>query len=482
MNHVGRLRSLGRNLKTDTRLWLCAALAATTCVGLVPTASAATDPVTGSQQLVYGGDYSDCFWHVGAIGVESYNIAYPDAGAHYWGAMYKPIPGMTLRIKGTFPYARYSSINSYDRLGSILDTISDFQWNPDAGSSNPFRPGVKRDVAKRSYTLTLASDWVGVPTADRRANLPARNTIHTAPLLGDTVQGVAIRVYVPNNGKDIRGGVPLPTAELTLANGTILTGQAACDALHSEDPELLDPSALLLSANQYNALRYQKKSNGSPKYASYFPALKGGKANWRTQYTRQYLLNLYHPEADPLQGAVKSGQSGFFPNGDNQYVRNAINRKLGQVYAMRGTLPTTAVTRNNPSGTWQNSNLRYLSFCMNESPRTTRVMDCVYDEEIPLRTGRKYLVVTSRAADRPSNATAACGVAWIEWSPRGDGDLDHDFGWMQIRNMLPAADFTHAIQNTKVPGDEKSTLGSYLPTSKYYKNKAAFQKLGCPAK
>jgi len=467
-----------RRSRAAKSLLACAVTAVTACAIFGPGISSAAEPAP----LLYGGEFSTCFWHVGAIGVESYNIAYPDAGAHYWGAMYTPVAGAKLRIKGTFPYARYSSINAYDRLGAIQDTVSDFQWNPDTGSSNPFRPGTRRNVANRNYTLTLSPDWGGVPVADRRQSLPARNTVYTSPLFGDTIRGIAIRIYIPNTGMDIRGGVALPEPELTLANGTVLTGQQACDALGSEVPQAIDPSALLLSTSQYNALRYQKDSHGKDIHANYFPALAKGVPNWRVQYTRQYLLNLYHPEADPLQGATKAGQSGFFPNGDNQYVRNAINRKFGKIYALRGTLATTAVTHDSPTAIWAATQLRYQSFCMNESPKTTRVMDCVYDEEIPLRTGRKYLVVTSRAADRPSNATKACGVAWIEWSPRGDGGADTDFGWMQIRNMLPGASFTHAIQDTKVPGDEKSTLGAYLPTSKYYSSKASFQKLGCPAK
>ena len=128
------------------------------------------------------------------------------------------------------------------------------------------------------------------------------------------------------------------------------------------------------------------------------------------------------------------------------------------------------------------SRWRYLSYCMDESVLTTRVMDCVYDEQIPLHAHRQYIVVTSRAADRPRNATARCGVAWMAWSPRGDGGRDHDFGWMQVRNMLPSPSFHHAIQDTRTPGDERSVLDGYLPTGRYYKTKQAFEKLGCPVR
>jgi len=463
------------------KLLIAGVVAAAVSVAAAPAAPAssaisAVAPVAG-KDLLYGGTGSTCFWKVGAIGVEDYNIAYPDAGAHYWGAIWTHIPGSTLRLKGKFPYARYTSLNAYDRLGAIQDTLSDFQWNPDKGSSNPFRPGVRRNVANRNYTLTVSPDRSPVAfDPNRRSNLPARNTIYTEPAGGDTIRGIAVRVYIPDKGKNIEGGVALPVPELTLANGSVLSGQALCNAIGSEVPQALDPSALLLSADQYDALRYQA---GKP---DYFPALADGKTNWRVQYTRQYLLNLWHPEADPMQGASKLGQSGFFPNGDNQYIRNPINRKFGKIYALRGKIGTTAKTFTNPKGKWEATQLRYQSFCMNESPKTTRVMDCVYDEEVPQRAGNKYLVITSRASDKPKNATAKCGVAWIEWSPRGDGGTDTDFGWMQIRNMLPAANFKNAIQGTSKPGDEKQVLGAYLPDSKYYADKKAFEALGCPAK
>jgi hypothetical protein len=198
------------------------------------------------------------------------------------------------------------------------------------------------------------------------------------------------------------------------------------------------------------------------------------------QYTRAYLLSLWTGEtiADPGKG----GQSGFFPNVFNQYARAAINRKLGPVVAFRGTLPTTPRTFAGGGRTPPATELRYASFCMNESVVTTRVMDCVYDEQIPVDARRRYTVVTSRAADRPRNATRRCGVAWVEWSPRGDGAGDHDFGWMQLRNMLPSPSFHHAIQDTRKPGDERRVLGSYLPTGTYYASKRAFEKLGCPAR
>jgi hypothetical protein len=429
---------------------------------------------------LYGGKDSTCFWAVGAINGGTLNIAYPDAGANYWAAIYTVPARATLELKGEYPRARYASVESYNALGVVTDALVDYQINPDSGSRNPFRAGVQRDVKPRSFTITLRDSSPASPLSpDQRSGEPARNYLYTKPV-GDTT-GLHVllwRIYVPDKGTGLRGGVPLPKPVLRLANGTVQTGKQACDTLTSQEKRLnaVDLSALLVPKSQYDMLRYQ------PGVPPWFPAKKT--PVWRVQYNRAYLLALYEgPNYHPDIGTpTKSGQSGFFPNIDNQYARAAINRKLGKVVAFRGTMPTFPATFGGETYLKQGTQLRYLSFCMNQSVLTTKVMDCIYDEQIPLHSHRQYVVVTSRPQDRPSNATAKCGVAWLAWSPAGDGGEDRDFGWMQLRNMLPSPSFRHAIQNTVAPGDEHRVLGSYLPTGTYYKNKHEFEKLACPVK
>jgi hypothetical protein len=423
---------------------------------------------------LYGGKGSTCFWNVGVVNGDTINIAYPDADANYWAAGYTIPAGASLQLRGQYPHARFASIQSYNLLGAGVDALVDYEINPDAGSENPFRPGVRRDVRRRSFTVTLLDSPPVTPLdPDQRSGQPARNVLATKPQ-GDTT-GLHLllwRVYVPDRGRGLGGGVPLPEPVLTLADGTVQTGQQLCDTLTSQVRRLPDLSSLLISRDQYDAMRYR------PGVPPYFPAAR--RPVWRVQYNRAYLLALWTGEtiADP----PKAGQTGFFPNIANQYARAAINRKLGKVVALRGRMPTTPRTAHGEALA-RSTQMRYVSFCMNESVLTTRVTDCAYDEQIPLRgRDRRYVVVTSRRADRPRNARARCGVAWVQWSPRGDGGRDHDFGWMQIRNMLPAPGFHHAIQDTRSPGDERRVLGSYLPTATYYHDKRAFERLGCPVR
>ncbi|GAA4982972.1 hypothetical protein [Kitasatospora paranensis] len=71
--------------------------------------------------------------------------------------------------------------------------------------------------------------------------------------------------------------------------------------------------------------------------------------------------------------------------------------------------------------------------------------------------------------DRPANATRANGVNWLSLSPDGDGGgAGHgDDTPLILRNMLPSSAFTHAVQNTHTPGDERAVMGDYLPTGTY---------------
>ena len=125
-----------------------------------------------------------------------------------------------------------------------------------------------------------------------------------------------------------------------------------------------------------------------------------------------------------------------------------------------------------------NGQMRYWSICQNESLYTTKGAGCVYDAQIPVDKHRRYTIVTSTAADRPKNAKAKCGVAYLPWPEAGDGAGHLDDGFLIVRNMLPSSNFHHAVQDTKTPGDEAAVMGPYLPHGAYT-TKAAFQQKGC---
>ena len=86
---------------------------------------------------------------------------------------------------------------------------------------------------------------------------------------------------------------------------------------------------------------------------------------------------------------------------------------------------------------------------------------------MPLDRNGFYTVVISREADRPRNATRACGIAWLPMADDGDGMYDEDVTIVQIRNMLASPDFPHAIQRVENQSDLQTTMGGYLPRGLY---------------
>ncbi len=478
-------------------------------VALLAAAVSIPPAATAGRGDMVDGRYSTCFWNYGAFGVNDFNIAYPDAGATYWAAGFRRPPGSKLTLAGRFPHARYAAIQTYDILGRGVDGLADYQLNPVKGSVNPFREGASRLAKKRSFKVdVIHAKNPGFPLQAFQGE-PRRNSLYVIPEQGPITEThgsetyeldlLMWRVYVPDKGTDPTGGVGLPRPTLTLADGTVLKGQALCDAVDSESrslgrPRVPDPGALLISTDAYRQMRYPDQLTEPAnvfgglmsvprEIQPWFPAVR--KAEWRAQYDRRYLLQLW--TGDDAPGAVfppppRAASGGFFPNVHNAYVRTVLNRKFGKVAVFRGKLPTSPKTwkGNRKMGGGQ---VRYTSFCMNEAPQSTKVTDCAYDQQVPTSRNRLYTIVVSRAADRPRTARFTCGKAWIGWSDRGDGDLDRDFGWFQIRNMLPSRSFRNAIQLTSTPGDEAKVMGPFLPKLRYFANARAFESsnLGkCP--
>lgn len=400
---------------------------------------------------------SDCFWQ-GPYVIENpeTNFAYPDTGSSYWSAKYTLPEGATLRIKGDFPYARYMSINSYKTDASPADAISDSSIIPNKNAVNPFVDGNIRNSPNRAYTLTIAAG--DVPTT-RTAN-----TLYDAAKDGEAAL-LVYRVYVPNKGKDLLGGVSLPKIELTTRQGQVLNGEAACMALNTEKKILTIP---LVPADTYAQARKNNPAKEIP--------------IWRSSYNMAYTLqcDFYGIcDTNPVRRVA------FYANLDNQYIATFLDRSIKPIVVIRGKIPTVPKTLNGEERfDSKNTQLRYWSMCQNEF-YSQKVTDCLYDENITINPDGKYTIVTGLERDRPSNATKACGVEFLKWPENGDGfsivqgHTDHkNDARVIVRNMLPSSHFHNAVQNTQTPGDEQAIMGEYLPQAQYY-TQAEFEALGC---
>jgi hypothetical protein len=375
----------------------------------------ALSPVTASAQ---GVDVT-CQFALTRLDHTTTNVLALDTNAVYWASGYAAVPGSRIRIEGHYPFARYFSWNVYDPAGRPIDALSDFELQPDPGGAG-------------TYTA-----WIefGPRPAD-----PAPNTLYT----GASPAGQFwYRVYVPDPGRDAKGGVPLPKVTL---NGPA-PGVEACR--ETQAPYLPTPSAPALPDPTDDGNGYPGRN---PPEWRLFENLCGSAID--------ILLDNESGEAFHPQARQRCGDGpGFFSNRDIAYVFTGTSRGFGELLVLRGRAPTL-------------DQLRYFSFCQYE-PATQRVIDCAADFQVPVGPDGRYTVVVSTAEQRPANARPECGVAWIEWGPQPQGLLIY-------RHMLAEPSFAEAIQNVPSPGAERAVMGDYYPEGEYLPDRTAFEAQGCP--
>ena len=394
----------------------------------------------------------DCFWARGPFSADPYiNVAYPDANVYYWATAFTTPEGSTLEIEGDYPYSRYVSFFSYNGRGKPIGSLTDYQIT--SKSTNPFIAGNQRSNTYRSYNINVQNlDPRKINTDEE---LDKVNNILYTPEYKKNQQLIVYRIYLPNKNTEPTGGVKLPQPVLTLSDGTKLIGKEACNALNSSQLLQLSLDALGTPPDEYIKLINQP---GKPDtWPSHNPT------KWFIQLDRKSLIGMYTGDIDP--NAPRS-EGGFYPNLDNDYIRTIINRKHGKVLIVRGKAPTTPKTYNGESIA-EETELRYWSFCSDQSFVNTRVNDCLFDQEIPVNKNGFYTIAISRAEDRPRNAIKECGMAWLPMADDGDGMFDDDVTIIKLRHMLPSKDFKHAIQRVMKQDQLETVMGPYMPKAKY---------------
>ena len=376
------------------------------------------------------------------------NVAYPDAGAMYWGSGYQALPGARIRIQGRFPHTRYMSFNVYDQAQRPLDAIADVEIEPDAGSSNPFLEGADRTLADRSYTVFIEFGPRPARPEDR-----APNTLYTGtgqngtPNLNGTI---LYRTYVPDAGLDEAGGVPLPT----------VTYQPSSFGAAPESPCANVARPPLPGINDQVAAA--EETVPDPSRAADPPV-------WR-KFTNlldsvAFRFGLNSDETEEL-----GGEGGFLSNIHNAYVAADTSRDFGQVLVTRVRAPTFPDTRSGAT-VMPGGELRYFSMCQNHT-LSQRFIACRTDDQSVVGADGFITYVISSPGERPVTATEECGASWIPWGP-------FQSGLLILRHMLPAPDFGEAIQLAE-PDEEVATMGAYFPVSTYYADAAAYDReVGC---
>ncbi len=410
-----------------------------------------------------GMDYADL---PGALPIQRPNL-FPDVGSTYFVGQFVLPEGASITLRGRYPHERYMSFTMFRPLsgGQIGpgDNIRDEEIIPDRGSINPFVHPHRRDLKRRSYTVHIVR---GEVPAD-----PAKNTIYTGQTDPADRLGMSQRNYLPDRGRDGTGGVGLAKLTLNLADGTKLRGKAACERLDpvydkstSTFPPALWKSYVAKSADPVNA-----PAANPPRWERF----------WNALYSVAGIFT-----ADPAARAAAfppTDSGGFQSNPDTRYLSTPVSLKFGSVITVKGKLPRVPETLPRAKRWPGNYQVRYWSLCTGSSAVTGLGYSCVYDQQVPLRKGRRYTLVISRPADRPRNARPKCGYQWINFG-RGENYPDpasrNYVGTLYMRFMGAEPGWKQAPQRVTVPGTEKRVMGPYFPRSGYT-SKAAFQKLGC---
>ncbi len=434
-------------------------LASALLIGMTASAKAAGGPVpTGYNPSNL--PTASCFWTGPFTNVDPRtNQGFPGQEITYWGAKFATPPGASVVLRGKFTHARFQSMTAYVNNGTATNTVSDYLTRPNKGSSNPFIKGHRRDLKKRSYTIAV----LGSPVPPN----PARNTLYAVPDPNyNSYQDILYRVYVPDKGRGRKGGEPLPSPELHLADGTVLRGQAMCDALNSNHS-------------------YQSQNLSLPVYKSYVnwpgkdPATNPAEPSFSFEkfFSLNYALSAYKTPAERAT-ADYTPVGTFYNNLDARYIHGTYSFAYGQELVVTGKLPTVPLTHDGEKrmGSGQ---MREWDMCVLESLAVTGTYRCLYDEQLPLRAKRRYVIVVAHDSLRPKNARKRCGVAWLPADPAGDGAGRTDVGTLASRNVIPSTSFRRSSWQVTQPNTAAQVMGPYYPTAAYM-SKAQFEAKGCP--
>jgi len=359
-----------------------------------------------------------CAWPIEMSPEGTANVQAPDAAARYWVMPFDTTQYKTMTIKGTYPNIRYFSIAAYNTLEGDFDLdeqhghLYDAQIAPDQGSINPFvRPG----CSNGTYTVVIS-----------RTPESSGNTI----TVSSDLAWVVLRMYVADNdpsqsGRSLMGGVPLPTITVTDQKGD------------SKKLETCSPVNVWGDLSSFDTFL--------------FPP------------TLDLSVDEGEPDTNRLWFASPQKPPGIlWPNPDGKYMMMMPGNEYqpGRIIVIHGKAPGFPDTFNGspvwvPSRGFRNVDLRYWALCNVNFAMPLSVVDCATDLTIRLQGGlnyspwvcwpgrfRKaeyyYTIVISDDRQRPN---------WLEpdinWLPWGDEQYPK---LVVFRNMLPATNFSHAVQ------------------------------------
>jgi hypothetical protein len=389
-----------------------------------------------------------CSWPT-HLNQDTFNFAYPDESAAYWGAHLPYVtPETEVVIEGRYPNVRYFSFHVYDEVQRPIDSISDLAVRPSAGG-NPFSDP---KAGGGRYRVRVAFE--------AKPKRPRPNTIYAGAMengMPNPGGFLIYRIYVPDDEDKPTGGVPLPTVILRTGGGAIEIPFGSCDPL--------PPDQGGQTNDVINDLSYPDQTGRN----THHPAATDPPVFRRFYGTDQFPKDFR--DDDQGDSAEAQFKGGFLSNQQIAYLYAYVSREYGDVLVLRVRAPSFPDTRAGVKPTAPRD-VRYWSVCQNNG-LSQRVSDCTADYQSALRRGYATIVI-SDPSDRPKNATKRNGVTWLAW-----GGAYYE-GLVIYRHMLPARNFDGAIQRIREGRSASKTIGSYYPSGAYC-TKERFERGGWEA-
>lgn len=358
------------------------------------------------------------------------NSAFPDRGARYWVAVVSgELPaGTRLRMEGEYPNARYSSLQIYDGRLRGLDSLSDFQIEPNSSSSNPFI-----DQTRENSGI----DYGGSYTAYVRINQEApadreSNTMYRPPTPAETQvtqrTALAYRTYLPRGGN--QGMVGLPRLRLETADGDLPLDNDADAATCAQIAASLRKDGARLSGSA-NLL--------DPTPASPLPTFQ---------------------RFDGAAGTGAGGQGLGF-NRDNGFMYAKTQKAYAPILIVRARAPSYTTQ----DGAGDPPQVRYWSIC-EAGFNTQMVYTCTADRDTTLDGQGYFTVVLTDDESRPSVLDSAPGYAWLRRGPEA-------LAVVTMRELLAHPSFEQATVNVDLTHPAPQQKGEFQPLATYC-SEAAF--------
>lgn len=434
--------------------------------------------------------------------------------------LYAPF-GTKVIVEGEFPHSRQFSIQPthafyppayrWGFAGSGEVAFVDADIDPLPGHVNPFRVGANRNATSRSYrvTCTMAKgDPVALdPSAWSIPNFrQAGNHRHCGGMIfrgpwGDPTWveehasggdgagmfgngEIWVRYYAPDKSLSPWAGVAKPKITYELPDGRRFYIQAD-QTQQQTDWDLSGPIPATPAAAPDNAGEGWDKMWGIFRSVAAGVAYANANLLWLAgygtpeEYTDDLDFGVSHRHR--TQNSVMVREPGSTHAANVTYLTRGMCRQSGRVVVVSGTMPTFPKTRNGEA-TMTAGQLRYWSLTgynenfdplVEQSPNNIpgQPVTSIMDDEIVLDASRRYIIVYSSAADRPSNATAANGVTWVNWGPQGC--TDWVVRWM---NIGPDWSFSYAPHSGNLGWETTWTSGIYNPNKIGLNNRNGFLK------